>query len=49
MKLPSDFRFRTNWRGKLILQKKHIYRDRFGDLYYDWKDATIEDIKVLFE
>ncbi len=50
MKLPSDFRFRTTWRGKLILQKRHLYRSHpYGDPYYKWCDATIEDIGVLFE
>ena len=41
------WRFRTNWRGKLILQvgRKEPSLDRSpGDMYIAWTDATTEDL-----
>ena len=41
------WRFRTNWRGKLILQvgRKEPSLDRSPeDIYIAWTDATTEDL-----
>jgi hypothetical protein len=41
LKLPNNFRFRRNWRGKLILQKK--VRKTAFDTYESWEyDAWID-------
>lgn len=49
--LPADkYRYRTNWRGKLILQvgcaRKLYNDDYFAEDRYEWywKDATAADI-----
>lgn len=53
MKLTGRTRYRTNWRGKLILQVEyttHYCRDLNGSGYYDegekvsWRDARAEDL-----
>lgn len=53
MKLTGRTRYRTNWRGKLILQVEFTRRychDLNGSGYYDegetthWRDAKAEDI-----
>lgn len=41
------YRFRTNWRGKLILQVTDWYRDwnDYGcNVVYRWRDARPEDL-----
>lgn len=38
------WRFRTNWRGKLILQRSYRAYGGFGDFYIAWMDATTEDL-----
>lgn len=43
------YQFRTNWRGKLVLQCKDYNRDHWGDKYYYWRDATTEDLKDYYE
>lgn len=40
----SAWRFRTNWRGKLILQVGRRSVSFYGMPYLDWSDATVEDI-----
>lgn len=50
MKLPDNWRFRTNWRGKVILQRRFRYPSRFpGSFDWVWEDARVEDLKVFFE
>ena len=44
----TKFQFRTNWRGKLILQCLHTYRDNWGDPYTQWHDATTQDLKQYY-
>jgi len=53
MKLTGRTRYRTNWRGKLILQvefSRSYCHDLNGSGYYDegttthWRDATAEDL-----
>ena len=44
----TKFQFRTNWRGKLILQCLHTYRDNWGDPYTQWHDATTQDLKSYY-
>lgn len=47
--LPSGFRYRTNWRGRLILQvsyEHHFGPDSsgYGHSETRWRDARIEDL-----
>lgn len=49
--MPRGYRFRTNWRGKLILQR--MVKQVAGDAYdcWDvaiWRDATTEDLTHFF-
>lgn len=44
----TEFQFRTNWRGQLLLQRLHTPRDRWGDPYYEWQDATTQDLKDYY-
>jgi hypothetical protein len=47
--LPSGWRFRTNWRGQMILQRRHRELGGYpGDWILVWRDATVEDLHVLF-
>ena len=45
----NNYQFRTNWRGKLILQRRYTARDRWGDRYQFWRDATTTDLKDYYE
>lgn len=56
MKLTGRTRYRTNWRGKLILQveyTQHYCNDLNGSGYYDqwdanyWRDASLKDVNVV--
>jgi hypothetical protein len=49
LKLPPNFRFRRNWRGKMILQKqeeRHAWCefDFEPTAYFVWVDAKWEDL-----
>lgn len=53
MALTGKQRFRTNWRGKLILQVQENYTATencgpFIDCYpaKRWRDATVQDLNV---
>lgn len=49
MKLPDDWRFRATWTGKLILQRRYRTLGYMpGDWVFKWRDATVEDLRVLF-
>ena len=45
---PPGFRYRTNWRGKLILQCSHqcvTHMDHgIGSCYTEWRDAKVSDL-----
>jgi len=47
----SEWRFRTNWRGKLILQRR-IRTMRFlgpgVEPGFEWRDATTEDLGLYY-
>lgn len=43
------YQFRTNWRGKLILQRLYTWRGPLGDPECEWRDATTEDLKDYYE
>ncbi len=45
----KNYQFRTNWRGKLILQRQLYTRSSWGDKYYYWRDATTQDLKDYYE
>lgn len=45
----KNYQFRTNWRGKLILQRLIKYRDQFGGPDFQWRDATTQDLKDYYE
>jgi hypothetical protein len=45
----NNYQFRTNWRGKLVLQRLIKYRDQFGDPKFQWEDATTQDLKDYYE
>lgn len=43
----NEWRFRTNWRGKLILQRKVKELEFLGpsvDFVWKWRDANTEDL-----
>ena len=44
----KQWQFRTNWRGKLILQRQFQSRDQWGDKYYYWSDADTTDLKDYY-
>lgn len=43
----NQWRFRTNWRGKLILQRRLAWHDDGMD-FSRWQDATTEDLGDYF-
>jgi hypothetical protein len=46
--LPSGWRFRTNWRGQLVLQRQErVWMGRDWSLL--WRDAVIQDLNILFK
>jgi hypothetical protein len=45
----NNYQFRTNWRGKLILQRQWYSRDKWGDKQYYWTDATVSDLKEYYQ
>jgi hypothetical protein len=45
----KNYQFRTNWRGQLVLQRLDSDRDRWGDKYNYWRDATTQDLKDYYE
>jgi hypothetical protein len=45
----KHYQFRTNWRGQLVLQRLCWDRDRWGDKYNYWRDATATDLKNYYE
>ena len=52
MKLTGKKRFRTTWRGKLVLQVQFSYTFTYSlslvcETRYDWKDARLEDVEQL--
>ena len=50
VKLPDKWRFRTNWRGKVILQRRFRVCGSFpGDWDLIWRDARVQDLVVFFE
>lgn len=40
---PNKWRFRSSWRGRLILQRLIEWRDDGHDMC-QWRDATVEDL-----
>lgn len=48
-KQMTKFQFRSNWRGKLILQRLVKYRDQFGGPDYQWCDANVSDLKIYYQ
>jgi hypothetical protein len=52
--LPPGWRLRSNWRGKLILQRRRFYEAHVGfstsgAADQHWSDATVEDISTLIQ
>jgi hypothetical protein len=47
--LPSGWRFRTNWRGQMILQRQERVWGMHRDWALVWRDAVIQDLQVLFK
>ena len=45
----TNYQFRVNWRGRLVLQRLHSCRGQFGDREYHWSDATVQDLKNYYE
>ena len=45
----TNYRFRSNWRGKLILQRLVKYRDQFGGPDFQWCDADAGDLKDYYQ
>lgn len=41
----NNYRFRTNWQKKLVLQRRVKYYNIRMYMYdYYWRDATVEDL-----
>jgi hypothetical protein len=45
----TNYQFRTNWRGKLVLQRQQYILDKWGDKQYYWTDATVSDLKEYYQ
>lgn len=46
----KNYRFRTNWRGKLILQRRVKYYNINMYMWdYYWRDATSKDLQDYYE
>lgn len=46
----NDYRFRTSWRGKLILQRRiYYYNINTYSRDYCWRDATVQDLKDYYK
>lgn len=45
----TNYRFRSNWRGKLILQRLYTYRDQYGSPDRLWEDADAGDLRDYYE
>lgn len=45
----TNYRFRTNWRGQLVLQANYVHFTKRGDREYFWQDATVNDLKDYYE
>lgn len=45
----NNYRFRANWRGKLILQRLHTYRDQWGGPEHLWLDADAGDLRDYYQ
>jgi hypothetical protein len=45
----TNYQFRTNWRGQLVLQRLDSDRDRWGDKYNYWRDAQTSDLKDYYQ
>jgi len=43
------YQFRTNWRGKLILQRLYTWRGPYGDPEGEWRDAQTSDLKDYYQ
>lgn len=51
--MPENYRFRTSWRGKLILQRRtQHYKSRISGLVPigdgKWHDASVKDLHNFF-
>ena len=45
----TGWRFRTNWRGKLVLQRSYrVPALGPGDWVVRWRDATTEDLAAYY-
>lgn len=44
-----NYRFRTNWRGKLVLQRLNTYRDQWGGPDRIWEDADAGDLRDYYQ
>jgi hypothetical protein len=50
MTLPENWRFRSNWFGQLVLQRRFRVPGHLpGCFAFEWMDAEVEDLKVLFK
>lgn len=45
----NNYQFRINWLGHLVLQRKFMYNRFYGDKYFVWHDASVEDLKDYYE
>lgn len=43
------YQFRTNWRGKQILQRLYTWRGPYGDPECEWQDAKTSDLRDYYE
>ena len=50
--LTGDFRLRTGWRRRLILQVEELHewlnKEGDGHVTYSWRDAKLEDMQTVF-
>lgn len=43
----KTYRFRTSWNGKIILQVESTKIDHHFDEWFEWRDATVQDMLEL--
>jgi hypothetical protein len=48
--MPDGWRYRTNWRGKVILQRRYRTLDDYPMFWkMKWYDAQVEDLFDFYE
>jgi hypothetical protein len=46
--MTDNWRFRVNWRGKLILQRRRKFRHSMDWWEFIWRDANVTDLAEFY-